>query len=80
VFHADWERLGDCLDFWIEADAFLFRMVRTIVGTLLEVGNGRRSQEEFRGLLDTPPLGKSAPPAKACGLCLMRIDFPGEAG
>lgn len=77
VFRADWEQHGDYLDFWIEADAFLFRMVRTIVGTLLQVGNGRRSPEEFRTLLQTPPLGRSAPPAKACGLCLMRIDYPG---
>ena len=76
VFQANWERLGDCLDFWIEADAFLFRMVRTIVGTLLEVGNGRRSPEEFQKLLESPPLGRSAPPAKAQGLCLMRIDYP----
>jgi tRNA pseudouridine38-40 synthase len=80
VFQADWERHGDCLDFWIEADAFLFRMVRTIVGTLLEVGNGRRSPEEFRALLETPPQGRSAPPAPARGLCLMRVDFPGETG
>jgi tRNA pseudouridine38-40 synthase len=80
VFRADWERLGDCLDFWIEADAFLFRMVRTIVGTLLQLGNGLRRMEEFSELLETPPQGRSAPPAPAHGLCLMRIDFPGDAG
>jgi tRNA pseudouridine38-40 synthase len=76
VFRAEWQRPGDALDFWIEADAFLFRMVRTIVATLLEVGGGRRSLEAFQGLLQTPVLGKSAPPAAACGLCLMRIDYP----
>jgi tRNA pseudouridine38-40 synthase len=76
VFRADWERQGEDLDFWIEADAFLFSMVRTIVGTLLQVGNGRRSPEEFQNLLLSPPLGRSAPPAPACGLCLMRIDYP----
>ncbi len=80
VYLADWERLGDYLDFWIEADAFLFRMVRTIVGTLLEVGSGRRSAAQFQALLAVPPQGRSAPPAKPCGLCLMRIDFPGDAG
>jgi tRNA pseudouridine38-40 synthase len=76
VFRGDWERQGEDWNFWIEADAFLFRMVRTIVGTLLQVGNGRRSLEEFQKLLLSPPLGKSAPPAPACGLCLMRIDYP----
>jgi tRNA pseudouridine38-40 synthase len=76
VFRAEWQRQGDATDFWIEADAFLFRMVRTIVGTLIEVGGGRRSPEEFQGLLQTPTLGRSAPPAPACGLCLMRIEYP----
>lgn len=80
VFRADWQREGAKLDFWIEADAFLFRMVRTIVGTLLQRGGGRRSAEEFRALLQTPPQGRSGPAAPARGLCLMRIDFPGGGG
>lgn len=80
VFRADWERQGEYLDFWIEADAFLFRMVRTIVATLLQVGAGRRSPEGFEGLLQTPPQGRSAAPAPPQGLCLIRIEYPGEAG
>jgi tRNA pseudouridine38-40 synthase len=80
VFRAEWKREGEQLDFWIEADAFLFRMVRTIVGTLLQRGGGRRSPEEFQALLQTPPKGKSGPAAPACGLCLMRIDYPGGNG
>jgi len=80
VFRAEWTRQDDCLDFWIEADAFLFRMVRTIVGTLLQVGNQRRSVEEFRALFRTPPQGRSAPPAPAHGLCLMRIEYPAGGG
>jgi tRNA pseudouridine38-40 synthase len=39
VLRAEWERKENELEFWIEADAFLFRMVRTIAGTLLQVGN-----------------------------------------
>jgi tRNA pseudouridine38-40 synthase len=80
VFRAEWARPDDSLEFWIEADAFLFRMVRTIVGTLLQVGDGRKSLEEFRALVRTPPQGRSAPPAPASGLCLMRIDYPGSGG
>jgi tRNA pseudouridine38-40 synthase len=77
VFRAEWVSAQDGLEFWIEADAFLFRMARTITGTLLEVGGGRRSREAFRSLLEVPVRGKAAPPAPACGLCLMRIDYPG---
>jgi tRNA pseudouridine38-40 synthase len=77
VYRAEWIRTEDGLDFWIEADAFLFRMARTIAGTLLEVGDGRRHLEEFRKLLSEPVRGSAAPPAPACGLCLMRIEYPG---
>jgi tRNA pseudouridine38-40 synthase len=77
VFRAEWVSGSEALDFWIEADAFLFRMVRTIVGTLLQVGSGRRSVEEFQALLEAPPQGRAAPPAPPNGLCLMQIAYPG---
>jgi len=77
VYRADWIRTDGGLDFWIEADAFLFRMARTIVGTLLEVGGGRRSLEGFRALLEAGARKDSAPPAPARGLCLMKIEYPG---
>lgn len=77
VFRAEWLRKDDDLEFWIEADAFLFRMVRTITGTLLQAGNGRFSGEAFRALLATPRQGRAAPPAPAHGLCLMQIKYPG---
>jgi tRNA pseudouridine38-40 synthase len=83
VLRAEWRR-EDELEFWIEADAFLFRMVRTITGTLLQIGSGRRGGEDIAALLESPvrrgresrPL-RAAPPAPARGLCLMRIDYPG---
>jgi tRNA pseudouridine38-40 synthase len=77
VHRVEWKRDTDELELWIEADAFLFRMVRTIVGTLLQVGGGRVPVETFRALLGEPPKGRAAPPAEARGLCLMRIDYPG---
>ncbi len=77
VLRADWLRQSEALEFWIEADAFLFRMVRTIAGTLLQLGSGRRTRDSLRGLLEIPPQGRSAPPAPAHGLCLMRIEYPG---
>ena len=50
---------------WIEADAFMRNMVRVLVGTMLEVGGGRRSIEDFRELLAGAPrerAGETAPP------------------
>ena len=40
------------LEFWIEADAFMRQMIRVLVGTMLEVGGGRRSVASFVSLLD----------------------------
>jgi tRNA pseudouridine38-40 synthase len=72
VMHAEWRahRLaepftGQLLEFWIEADAFMRRMVRVLVGTMLDVAQGRRSLEGFEGLLTGAPreqAGETAPP------------------
>ena len=48
---------GDVLEFWIEADAFMRHMVRVLVGTMLEVGGGRRDR---RGLRRTCSRGRPA--------------------
>jgi tRNA pseudouridine38-40 synthase len=85
VLRAEWRRKEDELEFWIEADAFLFRMARRITGTLLQIGSGRRKGTDIPALLIAPvsreresPRMRAAPPAPARGLCLMRIEYPGE--
>ena len=61
---------GDYWYFRISADRFLRNMVRAIVGTLLEVGRGKRSPEEFRALIlpaeaaPAPSLDEAAPEEK----------------
>ncbi|NIV36471.1 MAG: tRNA pseudouridine(38-40) synthase TruA, partial [Anaerolineae bacterium] len=47
VFRAGWQAEGSRLWFDIEANAFLYRMVRSIVGTLVLVGRGQVSPQEF---------------------------------
>ena len=61
--------------FTIEADRFLHQMVRTIVGTLVEVGKGKRSPEEVTTILrskDRNRAGQTAPPQ---GLFLMEVKY-----
>jgi tRNA pseudouridine38-40 synthase len=60
----------------ITANAFLYRMVRTIVGTLLEVGRGRLAVAEVKQILEARDLTRSAAPAPAHGLCLVRVMYP----
>ena len=60
----------------IEADGFLYNMVRNIVGSLVEIGIGRfgpRWMEDTLVSKDRSRAGQTAPPQ---GLCLMRVDYP----
>lgn len=64
----------------IEADAFLPRMVRLIVGTLLEVASGKRPEGSTARILRSRDSGEAAPPAPAHGLCLVRVAYPAICG
>ncbi len=77
VLRAEWTRSGDWLAFDIEADAFLYRMVRMLVGTLLRVGQGVLLPEEFKEILDTRDRRRAGPAAAAKGLCLKSVAYAG---
>ncbi len=76
VTAAEWTERGDELTFRITGDGFLRGMVRSLVGTLLEVGRGRRSPEGFAELLAGRPRAAAGPTAPAHGLVLERVDYP----
>lgn len=59
----------------IEANAFLRGMVRTIMGTLIEVGMGKRSAASLPELIGARDRRLSGPSAPAQGLCLWRVRF-----
>lgn len=77
VLSAEWSDLGqDRLRFDIEATSFCQQMVRSIVGTLVDVGLGRRKAGELMGILvarDRQAAGQIAPPH---GLCLWEVRYP----
>lgn len=79
IKEAHWERLGDgTLRFTIRADRFLRNMVRAIVGTLVDVGRGRYSEEEFRAIVLSRDLSRSSSGAPAEGLYLSDVSYPAE--
>ncbi|MDX1522195.1 MAG: tRNA pseudouridine(38-40) synthase TruA [Anaerolineae bacterium] len=79
VIEARWT-VTDCnLTFDITANAFLYRMVRRIVATLIKVGSGQLTVREFEEILEAKNLICSAPPAPARGLCLERVTYPPES-
>jgi tRNA pseudouridine38-40 synthase len=76
VYAADWLQVSpSLLLFEICADAYLKQMVRTIVGSLLWVGTGRWTPEQFEDALHTSDRRATGPNAPAVGLSLWRIDY-----
>ncbi len=74
VARAEWKRgPGGLLLFEIEANGFLKQMVRAIVGTLVEVGKGKMTLEEFQKILDSKDRKKAGPTAPAHGLFLKEV-------
>ncbi len=57
------------------ANAFLPQMVRTIVGTLLEVGEGKRTVEEMKHIIESRDRRLAGPTAKPQGLCLLWVSY-----
>lgn len=76
ISKAKWIKMNNELTFYVTADRFLRNMVRAIVGTLIEVGSGKKSIEDFIAILkseDRRNAGFSAPPQ---GLFLSEITYP----
>lgn len=75
---AAWEERGEELLFRVTGDGFLRGMVRALVGTLIEVGIGRRSPEDLATLLAGAPRDSAGPTAPAHGLVLEEVFYPPE--
>lgn len=70
---------GSLLTAYVSADAFCWSMVRSLVGAVLAVGEGRRTPEWVAGLLDERERSSSVTVAPAHGLSLLGVDYPPEA-
>lgn len=68
---------GGQLEFRLHGTGFLYHMVRNIVGTVHDVGLGRRSVQDFAAILAARDRQKASPTAPACGLCLYEVAYEG---
>ena len=69
------ENEGEKLSFYFSGDGFLFHMVRIIMGTLIEVGTGKRNPEELPGILLSQKRELAGALAPARGLTLMEVRY-----
>ena len=79
ITRADVERVGDKGDrvfIHLEGNRFLYNMVRTIVGTLLEIEGHKLPVEHMKSVLEARDRCKAGQTVSPYGLTLMRVDYP----
>ena len=69
------EETEDEIDLTFIGEGFLQYMVRILVGTLIEVGEGRRDPQSMNALLEARDRRMAGPTAPACGLTLVKVDY-----
>lgn len=75
IFKCDVEKAGPFLTVTVSGDGFLYNMIRIMVGTLLEIGLGKRAPEEIPFLLEAGERKLSGVTLPPQGLCLWSVQY-----
>lgn len=77
IIEAGWVALdSERLRFTVAADRFLHHMVRMLVGTMVDIGLGRRPESDMARLLTLPHNAETSAPAPAAGLSFVEASYP----
>lgn len=76
IMEANWNPLGHQLIFTITADRFLRNMVRAIVGTMIEIGQGKMTIDQLHQVIKSKDRGQAGYSVPAHGLYLHKIEYP----
>jgi tRNA pseudouridine38-40 synthase len=76
IFRADVTREGHLIRIEVSGSGFLYNMIRIIAGTLIDVGLGRRPPDALGKLVKSGKRAQAGFTVPACGLCLVRVDYP----
>lgn len=79
IERAEWLAGDRVLEFWVRADSFTRRMVRSLVAYQLDVARGRHSLSDFERLLRGAPRSEGGGTAAACGLYLAEVEYAAPA-
>lgn len=69
------EKDDDIIIFRVTGDGFLYNMVRIVVGTLIDVGIGKRSPEEIKNIIISKNRKNAGASVPAAGLCLYKVFY-----
>ena len=69
------ERQGDMVLMTVEADGFLYNMVRIMVGTLIRIAEGKFAEDSISEIIKAKDRSKAGPTAPACGLYLNKVNY-----
>ena len=69
------ERVNDLVTMKVEADGFLYNMVRIMVGTLLRVQQGKIPEDGIKEIIEKKDRKFAGPTAPACGLYLNQVNY-----
>ncbi|ADL06943.1 tRNA pseudouridine(38-40) synthase TruA [Thermosediminibacter oceani] len=75
ITRLDVKKCGKLLTIEVEADGFLYNMVRIIAGTLLEVGTGKKDPEEIPSIIESRDRERAGVTLPAHGLCLEKVIY-----
>ena len=75
MLKAQASRMGAQIAIELEANGFLFRMVRRIVGTLIPIGRGEQTAADFIQILESADPRRAGPAVAARGLCLTQVRY-----
>lgn len=78
ISHADWFYENDIMVFEISADRFLRNMVRSIVGTMIDIGRGKTSLQGLKDIIEAKNRSRAGTSVPAKGLFLVDIKYPEE--
>lgn len=75
VQSASVKRVGECVEFRVSANGFLYNMVRIMAGTLLAVGQGKLPSDAISGIIASKDRKNAGVTAPACGLYLNTVSY-----
>jgi tRNA pseudouridine38-40 synthase len=76
VYRAEVTRDGDLVVLDVMGNAFVRHQIRSTAGCLVRIGLGMMSQDEFCSIIEAKLPGLAGPILPACGLCLVRVEYP----